>query len=514
MTTEILILSANPSDTHRLRLDEEVREIDEGLRRSRDRHDFHLISQVAVRLRDLRRAMLQYEPQIVHFAGHGDESGIVLEDDGGNGILVTAEALAGLFELFREKVVCVLLNSCYSAAQAAAINNAIPYVIGMSDQIPDKAALEFSVGFYDALGAGRSIEDAFRFGRNAIQLYGIAEHLTPVLMKRAKRVLARERERAEDVSPDFAIESMLRFAQTHSQPGDWAGLSRLEAELSDLVWAASQAYELKRWQQVLSFRRALGDFLFWRGYWTEAIQLGERSFEAADRLNDQKERAWCALYPLARVHFHLGHYDSAESWSERSLELFRRQRDDYGIAAACRYLGRALQAKGKRDEAQALFAEGLQKARQFNLTAPQKNLQGHLLAALASVNVERDQHAAARRLYDEALTLYRETQDRPGIAEMLHRLGTIASQEARFAEAEKLLAASLDTMKDIHSEQMEAEVFVSAALLAERQGDLRLARERLLKALERFRHLSAAEDVVRTQSLLDRLPARDPLERT
>jgi hypothetical protein len=34
---KILILSANPSDMTRLRVDEEVREIQEGLRRSRDR---------------------------------------------------------------------------------------------------------------------------------------------------------------------------------------------------------------------------------------------------------------------------------------------------------------------------------------------------------------------------------------------------------------------------------------------------------------------------------------------
>lgn len=36
------------------------------------------------------------------------------------------------------------------------------------ESISDEAAIEFSAGFDDALGAGRSIEDAFGFGRNAI----------------------------------------------------------------------------------------------------------------------------------------------------------------------------------------------------------------------------------------------------------------------------------------------------------------------------------------------------------
>ncbi len=37
---KILILSANPQDTARLRLDKEVREIEEGLKRSKERDQF------------------------------------------------------------------------------------------------------------------------------------------------------------------------------------------------------------------------------------------------------------------------------------------------------------------------------------------------------------------------------------------------------------------------------------------------------------------------------------------
>lgn len=55
-------------------------------------------------------------------------------------------------------------------AQAEAIAEHIPYVIGMSAGIKDKAAIEFAVGFYDALGAGKEIDDAFRFAKNAIAL--------------------------------------------------------------------------------------------------------------------------------------------------------------------------------------------------------------------------------------------------------------------------------------------------------------------------------------------------------
>ncbi|MBD2527267.1 AAA-like domain-containing protein [Nostoc sp. FACHB-133] len=181
----ILILAANPKNSTPLRLDEEVREIDAGLMRARNREQFELEQKWATRPRDVQRAMLDINPQIVHFSGHGvGNGGLALEDETGNTKLVSTKALAGLFELFVEQVECVLLNACYSEIQAEAIAQHIPYVIGMSQAVGDKAALEFAVGFYDALGAGKSIEFAYKFACNSICMAGIAEDLTPVLKKK------------------------------------------------------------------------------------------------------------------------------------------------------------------------------------------------------------------------------------------------------------------------------------------------------------------------------------------
>lgn len=115
--TRILLLSANPLGTSRLRLDEEMREIKEGLKRSKYREQFLLYTAEAVRYRDIHRAILEYEPQIIHFSGRGDgEEGLVFEDENGLLKLVDAEALAGLFKLFADQVECVLLNACYSGS--------------------------------------------------------------------------------------------------------------------------------------------------------------------------------------------------------------------------------------------------------------------------------------------------------------------------------------------------------------------------------------------------------------
>lgn len=181
---KILILTANPKNTSQLRLDEEVREIDYGLQRAQQRDSFVLQAKWAVRTRDIQRAMLDVNPQIVHFSGHGTgDEGLVFEDETGQTKLVDGEAIAGLFKLFAEQIECVVLNGCYSQTQAEAITQHVNYVIGMKKAIADKAAIEFAVGFYDALGSGRSFEFAYELGCAAIRLAGIPEQLTPVLYK-------------------------------------------------------------------------------------------------------------------------------------------------------------------------------------------------------------------------------------------------------------------------------------------------------------------------------------------
>ena len=182
----ILILAANPKGTTQLRLNEEVREIEEGLRRSEERSSFIVKSRWATRPLDMQRAVLEEKPQIVHFSGHGvGEKGIVLEDAIGRAKPVGGKALAKLFSLLADQVECVLLNACHSQKQGEAIAKHIDTVIGMSQAVGDQAALQFAIGFYDALGAGRDYAFAYQWGCTAIAMEGIEESLTPVLLQKA-----------------------------------------------------------------------------------------------------------------------------------------------------------------------------------------------------------------------------------------------------------------------------------------------------------------------------------------
>ncbi|HSS76751.1 MAG TPA: CHAT domain-containing protein [Thermoanaerobaculia bacterium] len=187
--TKILLLAASPEDLTGLRLGEEFREIDAGLRRAKYRQRFQLEHRLAVRPLDLQQAMLDFEPHIVHFCGHGaGADGLILEDNNGLARPVPSSALANLFRLFSNKVECVVLNSCHTEDQAKAISEHIHYVVGMKRTIEDRAAINFAIGFYCALGAGHPIDFAYESGRSAIELDDLPGNLTPALLVRPEGI--------------------------------------------------------------------------------------------------------------------------------------------------------------------------------------------------------------------------------------------------------------------------------------------------------------------------------------
>ena len=181
----ILILASTPIDTKKAQIYPEMREIQNALRQSQKQHQFKVENIPAVQASDLRQALLDFHPQIVHFCGHGSgDEGVVLEDENGYSKLISTEALASSFKEFAEHIECVILNACNSQVQAEEIVKYIDYVIGMRGAIGENAAIEFAKGFYQALGAGKSIKSAYEFGCNAIQSENIPEHLTPTLLTR------------------------------------------------------------------------------------------------------------------------------------------------------------------------------------------------------------------------------------------------------------------------------------------------------------------------------------------
>src|SRR5262245_19950902 len=217
---KILFLGANPTDVHQLQLGKEAREIEAEIQAASQREYFDLESQWAVRPDDLMKALLRFQPHIVHFSGHGSPTEeIILEDHDGKSRPVSKESLIGLFKALKDNVRIIVLNSCYSRPQAEALSEVIDYTVGTSKAVYDKSAVAFAATFYRVLAFGRSVRDAFDLAKLQINMNGLSGSDIPVLKVREgvdSRMSFLEQSRESAAIPSAANSS----APATSQPAD------------------------------------------------------------------------------------------------------------------------------------------------------------------------------------------------------------------------------------------------------------------------------------------------------
>jgi hypothetical protein len=165
-TIKVLLMAADPrQESGGLRIDHEIRGALEATRMGRASSELEIVTELAVRGRDLASALLRHNPQIVHFAGHGaGDQGIVL--DGRE--RVRPEELAGLLTSFNG-VRVVVLNACETLPAAEALSEVVDYTVAMETGIYDDAAVDFSSVFYAALAFGRPVPFAFDLARNTMR---------------------------------------------------------------------------------------------------------------------------------------------------------------------------------------------------------------------------------------------------------------------------------------------------------------------------------------------------------
>lgn len=132
--------------------------------------EFQPEQRVILRSKDLRRALLEVQPNVIHFFGEDTQNqGLIVEDVAGKQQLVSTEEISNFFKLFTNQIECVLCNACISEEQAQAISQHIKYVIFMQQPIDDEVIGAFVRGFYEAVVSEKTIESAFKNGCDYMQ---------------------------------------------------------------------------------------------------------------------------------------------------------------------------------------------------------------------------------------------------------------------------------------------------------------------------------------------------------
>lgn len=181
----IAFLATNPSREASLRTDMEMRNLARALKGSPNRELVEARHIPAAEVDDLLDALNDFRPHIVHFAGHGGDSAVVFDnadadDDGGVDID---------FALVR-RLVCatsapprmLVFTACDTVDGADIFLESIPFVVAMSDNVADAAAVVFTTRFYLALVAGQPLSVAVEQGGLALEVMQLPDATLPTLL--------------------------------------------------------------------------------------------------------------------------------------------------------------------------------------------------------------------------------------------------------------------------------------------------------------------------------------------
>jgi hypothetical protein len=181
----VLYLTANPDRKRSLRVDAEVRHVQDAIRGSVYRDNISVEYRPAANLDSLIKGLNDHRPGIVHFSGHGYKGGIAVD----NPEVARRRVKAVSFGLLAKAISAtdtppevIVLNACKSGGARKAFLPPAKVVVVMRDSISDLAAVAFATKFYAAIAAGQSVKSAFAQGKVAIEQVSLNEAETPELL--------------------------------------------------------------------------------------------------------------------------------------------------------------------------------------------------------------------------------------------------------------------------------------------------------------------------------------------
>jgi len=179
----VLYLTANPRGD--LRVEAEVNQVQQEVRGSKLRDNIDVHYRPAANLDSLIQGLNDHAPTIIHFSGHGNETGVGTDDAKSArsaGKLVSFELLAKAIAATDTPPQVIVLNSCKSAGAKKSFFPPAKAIVAMGDSIGDLAATAFAAKFYAAIAAGQSLHSAFAQGKVAVEAVSIDEADTPELV--------------------------------------------------------------------------------------------------------------------------------------------------------------------------------------------------------------------------------------------------------------------------------------------------------------------------------------------
>jgi hypothetical protein len=168
----VLYLTASPATELRLRVDEEVKQVQKAIRGSVYRDNISVEHRPAADFDSLLDGLNDFRPRIVHFSGHGNGDGLAIEGSGrkkGQGQSISFDFLAETFSSCDDPPDVLVLNACNSSGAKRKFFPTVKALVVMKKSIDDADAITFAKRFYAAIASGESIKSSVCQGKLAVE---------------------------------------------------------------------------------------------------------------------------------------------------------------------------------------------------------------------------------------------------------------------------------------------------------------------------------------------------------
>lgn len=184
---KIALLVTNPDRQASLQTGIEGRDIEAAIRSTGRGSEVDLKILLAPTLSTLLDMLNSFDPDVIHFSGHGGGQALVFDneragDDGGT--VLDFDMVARVVGATSAKPKLLVLAACDTVHGANRLLDSVPVVVAMSDSIDDEAACEFSCQFYKSIGNGASIGNSLKQSKLVLESKGYADASLPTLLTR------------------------------------------------------------------------------------------------------------------------------------------------------------------------------------------------------------------------------------------------------------------------------------------------------------------------------------------
>jgi tetratricopeptide (TPR) repeat protein len=292
------------------------------------------------------------------------------------------------------------------------------------------------------------------------------------------------------------------FAKEHG--GFWSeeGYAQLESELPNILAIIQWCWRNQLANVGMSTFYHINDFMIVRGYWPDAMTLGQKAIATAQEVEDEHSAAVFRIWPVGWLHRHRGNLHSAEEHVTQALDVFERLGDELFTAHAKRQLGRILQEQGQLEQAKQLFEEAIA----FFESAGNRRHIYFVTANMANIALQQGDLDSAWDLCDSVLASARQFDDPERIAHLLNVLGGVARRRGTLRQAKGLWEEALSHMERANRLDEIADGQLRLAHVEIEMGREQAATQMLSKALETYRRLGVEFRVREIEELLEELP--------